>query len=59
MTADLDAAGLALARARARRDSLSPTDAAKAAMPAGTAEQIAALASRIQGDREAAYKHPA
>jgi hypothetical protein len=31
MSADIDAAGLALARAQARRDSLSPEGAAKAA----------------------------
>jgi len=58
MSADLDAAGEALARARARRDSLSPEDAARAA-GARTPQQITDLAARIRQDREAALQSTA
>lgn len=55
MTANIDAAGEALARARARRDSLSPVEAAKAA-GARTPEQIEELAVRIAADRRPAQR---
>lgn len=47
----IDVAGLRLAEARARRDSLSPEDAARAA-GARTPEQVSALAARISADRQ-------